>query len=99
MKAKAKNVLPPNEQETDAEEIADATDETPTEVTPPEVDARTENLTEWDDVPASHGSAAPKIQPDDEDDENTIASKLVYEGTDEAERDRRMAAADPDFEP
>ena len=99
MKAKANKVPPPDEPETDAEEIADATDETPTDVTPPEVDARTEDITEWDDAPASHGTAAPKVQPDEEDDETTIASKLVYEGTDEAERDRRMAAADPDFEP
>jgi hypothetical protein len=86
-----------------AEEIADATDETPTDVTAPELNEDTKNLTEWDDAPASHGSAAPKIGPgandEDEDDEDTLASKLVYEGTDEAERERRMAAADPDFEP
>ncbi|EDY22336.1 hypothetical protein CfE428DRAFT_0461 [Chthoniobacter flavus Ellin428] len=80
-----------------AEELADATDETPTDTTAPELSAKTEELTEWDDAPESHGTAAPKVLPDDEDD--TISSKLVYEGTDEAERERRMAAADPDFEP
>lgn len=84
----------------DAQEIAEETevaaDETPTDVTAPELSDRTKNLTEWDDVPEAHGTAAPKVAPDDED---TIASQLVYEGTDEAERERRMAAADPDFEP
>jgi len=81
-----------------AEELADATDETPTDVTAPELNAKTEELTEWDDAPESHGTAAPKVIPEDNDDD-TIASKLVYEGTDEAERDRRIAAADPDYEP
>ena len=82
-----------------AEEIAEAADETPTDVTPPEVDAQTEEITEWDDAPAAHGKAAPKVLPGNEDDEDTIAAKLVYEGTDEADRERRIAAADPDFEP
>ncbi len=97
MKAKKPDLR--EDDEANAEEIADAADETPTDVTPPELDARTEQLTEWDDVPASHGTAAPKVTPDDDDDENTVAAKLVYEGTDEAERDRRLAAEDPDFEP
>ena len=87
-----------DEQES-AEELAEATDETPTDVTAPEVNARTDELTEWDDAPESHGTAAPKVMPDDDNDDDTIASKLVYEGTDEAERERRIAAADPDFEP
>jgi hypothetical protein len=88
------------EREEIAEETIEASDETPTEMTSPEVDARTRELTEWDDVPAAHGAAAPKVAPGGEDeDEDTIASRLVYEGTDEAERERRIAAADPDFEP
>jgi hypothetical protein len=97
MKAKKTDLR--EDDEANAEEIADAADETPTDVTPPELDARTKELTEWDDAPASHGTAAPKVTPDDDDDENTVAAKLVYEGTDEAERDRRLAAEDPDFEP
>jgi hypothetical protein len=83
----------------DAEEIADVADETPTDVTPPEVDPRTKELTAWDDAPADHGSAAPKVGPAVEDDEDTIAADLVYEGTDEADRELRLAAIDPDFEP
>ena len=82
-----------------AEEIADVADETPTDVTPPEVDRRTEELTEWNDAPADHGSAAPKVGPAAESDEDTIAADLVYEGTDEADRELRLAAVDPDFEP
>ncbi|HEY3900358.1 MAG TPA: hypothetical protein VGM54_17240 [Chthoniobacter sp.] len=102
MKAKTKKDIPPEDEEKQeiAEEIEDAADETPTTVTPPELDARTEELTEWDDAPSAHGTAVPKVGPaTEEEDEDSIASKLVYEGTDEADRERRMAAADPDFEP
>lgn len=80
-----------------ADEIADAADESPTDVTAPELDERTKDLTEWDEPPQAHGTAAPKIIPEEDDEDS--AAKLVYEGTDEAERERRLAAADPDFEP
>lgn len=96
---KRKQESPDEELEQNAEEIAEAADETPTNVTAPEVDAQTEEITEWDDAPATHGKAAPKVLPEDDADEDSIASKLVYEGTDEADRERRIAAADPDFEP
>jgi len=102
MKAKAKKVAPRGDEDETAraEEMLDAADETHTDTTAPELDARTEKLTEWDDPPAAHGTAAPKVGPAaDDEDEDTIASKLVYEGTDEADRERRIAAADPDFEP
>jgi hypothetical protein len=102
MKAKAKKVLPPEDEEEQeiAEETVAAADDTPTDVTPPELDARTEELTEWDEAPSAHGTAAPKVGPaGDDEDEDSIAEKLVYEGTDEADRERRIAAADPDFEP
>ena len=42
------------------------------------------------------GKAAPRVLPEDE---ASIAERLVYEGTDEADRERRIAAADPDFDP
>jgi len=97
---KRKPQSPDEDLEQNAEELADAAaDESLTDVTPPEVDARTEQITEWDDAPAAHGTAAPKGMPGGDDDEDTVAAKLVYEGTDEAERERRIAAADPDFEP
>ncbi len=79
-----------------AEEISAAADETPTDVIAPELDAQTKDLTEWDDAPGAHGVAAPKISMDDDE---SVAAKLVYEGEDEADREQRIAAADPDFEP
>lgn len=87
---------PNEEDEVDPEEILAAGDETPTDVTAPENSAQTKDLTAWDEPPAASGTAAPKVLPEDE---VSIAEQLVYEGTDEADRERRMAAADPDFEP
>lgn len=88
--------LPNEDDEFDPVEIQEAADETPTVVTPPELDAETKNLTTWDEAPGASGRAAPKILPEDE---TTVAERLVYDGTDEADRERRIAAADPDFEP
>ena len=80
----------------DPEEIQTSSDETPTDVTAPELNAETKELTAWDEPVGASGKAAPKVLPEDE---ASIAERLVYEGTDEAERERRIAAADPDFEP
>jgi len=66
------------------------------DVTAPELNAETKELTAWDEPVGASGKAAPKVLPEDE---ASIAERLVYEGTDEAERERRIAAADPDFEP
>jgi hypothetical protein len=83
----------PNEdQEFDPEEIDSAANQTPAYAMPPELDERTRNLTEWDEPPPPSVNALP-------DDEESVAEKLVNEGIDEAERERRMAAADPNFEP
>ncbi len=88
--------LPNEDDDIDPAEIETASDETPTDGTPPELDPQTENLTAWDEAPSAAGTAAPRVVPDDE---TSVAEQLVNEGTDEAERDRRLAAADPDFEP
>jgi len=93
---KKKAPLPNDDSEVDPEEIEAASDETPTDVTAPELDARTKELTEWDTPPTASGEAAPKVLPEDE---TSAVEELVYEGTDEAYRDRRLASADPDFEP
>ena len=82
--------------EVDPEEIQAAADETPTDVTPSELSEQTKELTAWDEPPGASGTEAPRVVPEDE---VSIAEQLVNEGTDEAERERRMAAADPDFEP
>jgi len=79
--------------EPNPEEIISAPEVTPP--LPPELDNRTKDVTEWDDPPASHGEAAPKVGFDDE---NSVASELVEEGIDEADREQRLAAEDPDFE-
>ncbi len=87
---------PNDDDEIDPEEIQAASDETPTDVMAPELNDQTKDLTAWDDPPTASGTTAPKVEPEDE---VPIAEQLVYEGTDEADRDLRMAAADPDFEP
>lgn len=87
---------PNDDDDIDPEEIQSASDETPTDVTPPELSGQTKELTEWDQPPTASGTETPKVLPEDE---VSIAEQLVYEGTDEADRDLRMAASDPDFEP
>jgi hypothetical protein len=87
---------PSEDEEFEPEELEAAADETPTDTTPPELDERTKDLTAWDEAPTSAGTAAPKVVPEDE---AAVEEQLVDEGVDEAERERRMAAADPDFEP
>jgi len=87
---------PSEDEEFDPEELEAAADETPTAAIPPELDERTKDLTAWDEAPTSAGTAAPKVMPEDE---ASVDEQLVDEGVDEAERERRIAAADPDFEP
>ncbi len=88
--------MPNDDDDISPEEMNDATDETPTDMTAPEVNPETKELVEWDEAPEVTGHAVSKVLPEDE---TSAAEQLVFEGTDEAERDRRMAAADPDFEP
>lgn len=77
------------------EEIEEAVNDT-TAPDAAEVDAETKDLTEWDQSPAAAGREIPQVR---EDDETTIAERLVTDGIEEADRDRRIAASDPDFEP
>lgn len=78
------------------EELEAAVDETPAAAEAPEVNAETRDLTTWDQAPGATGNETPAVR---EDDETTIAEQLVTEGIEEAERDRRIAASDPDFQP
>jgi hypothetical protein len=87
---------PNDDEDISPEELDVAADETPTDVTAPELSPETKELVEWDEAPETSGHAVPNVIPDDE---TSIAEQLVYEGTDEADRDRRIAAADPDYEP
>jgi len=76
-------------------ELEAATDESALEEGPAEL-LHAEKLTEWDQPPGSSGGPAPTVQPDDE---AGLDEELVNEGVEEADRDQRIAAADPDFEP
>jgi hypothetical protein len=87
---------PNDDDDLSPEELDVAADETPTDVVAPELTPQTEELVEWDESPEATGHAVPKVTPEDE---TSIAEQLVNEGTDEAERERRIAAVDPDFEP
>jgi len=96
-----KKVKEPNTDELDfdpkgveeaAEEITDLGVEPAPEIAP-----RTENLTTWDEPAGSTGSATPKYTLDE--DENQVGEELVQGGVESADRDSRLAASDPDYEP
>jgi hypothetical protein len=80
----------PEEIQAAAQEITDPGVEPPPEVVP-----GTENLTKWDEAPGSKGGAAPRVVPEDE---NSVGEELVEDGVESADRDQRLAAADPDYE-
>jgi hypothetical protein len=80
----------------DPQELEVASDESAADDTPPEVDAKTKDLATWDEAPASSGGEVPAVP---QDDEAKVPEDLVREGNELAERDRRIAAVDPDFEP
>lgn len=79
----------------DPEELDEAVNDRAPDRPAPEVDARTSEVTTWDDPPASHGGSAPKVPPDDE---ATVGAELVDEGIDVADSEQRVAAADPESE-
>jgi hypothetical protein len=96
MKAKEPNTdetdFDPEEVQAAAEEVTDLGVEPPPEQVP-----GTENVTTWDEAPASSGHATPKYPIDEE--ENQVGEELVQGGVESADRDQRLAAADPDYEP
>jgi hypothetical protein len=85
-----------NDPDFDPEEITEDAEDFHTDVTPPEVSEGTKDLTSWEDPPKASGGAAPKVLPEDE---VPAVETFTYEGVDEADREQRIAAADPDFEP
>ena len=97
MDMKRKEPTPDLEADFDPEEIQAAAEEvTDPGVEPaPEVTALTGNLTEWDEAPGNSGVAKPKVPADDE---NAVGQELVEDGVESADRDQRLAAADPDYE-
>ena len=94
---KPKDLKKDLEADFDPEEIEDAAQEItdPGVEPPPEVSPETENLTKWDEAPGSTGGVVPKVMPEDE---NAVGEELVDDGVESADRDQRLAAADPDYE-
>jgi hypothetical protein len=86
----------PNEDEFDPHSLDNAADKTPIETKAPELSDQTEELVAWDEPPDASGHETPTVKPEDE---IPPVEQLVEEGMDQAERDRRIAAEDPDFEP
>lgn len=72
-----------------------ANDETPGQMTAPGVSEQTEKLVTWDEPPGAAGRQMPVVKPEDD---NSAAEQLVKEGSEEAERDRRIAATKANFE-
>jgi hypothetical protein len=86
----------PEDEESDASELDTASDRAPHGAKAPEIPAKLESLTEWDQPVDAAGDEVPKVLPEDE---TSAAEELVEEGIEEADRDQRIAAVDPDFEP
>ena len=100
MKLKPKPAQPNDDPDFDPHELEEAVDEETSlesqdQEKAPEVDDDTEDLTEWDQPPGAAGMTVPKLLPEDE---APVGETLTQEGLDEAERERRIAAADPDYE-
>jgi hypothetical protein len=88
--------IPNDDDDSDPRDLENAADKEPTKITAPELSEQTKDLVAWDEPPDATGHEVPAVKPEDE---TSIAEQLINEGTDEADRDRRIAAADPDFEP
>jgi hypothetical protein len=88
--------IPNDDDDSDPRDLESAADEAPTEIRAPELSEKTKELIAWDEPPDATGHEVPTVKPEDE---TSIAEQLINEGTDEADRERRIAAADPDFEP
>lgn len=96
MTAKRRQSQSPEEPELDLSSIETASERAVVPAEAPEVSASTQELTEWDTPPQAAGSPAPVVPAEDE---ATIGEQLTEAGVEEADRDQRMAAADPDFQP
>jgi hypothetical protein len=89
-------VEPHDDDEFDAEEIDAAAEERITPDVAPEENSKTKDLTEWDQPASPSAGAVPRTPLEDE---TSISEQLIEEGIDEADREQRLASADPDFEP
>jgi hypothetical protein len=83
-----------NDPDRDPSEIVEASEGLTGTDTPPEVTPGLEGVTEWDTPIGSAGVSAPRVLPEDE---VPPAEVLVKGGIEEADREQRIAAADPDL--
>jgi hypothetical protein len=86
----------PDDEGSGPHSLEDVIDEAPIESDVPEVSEQTKKLIAWDEPPDAAGHEVPPVEPEDE---TSVVEELVEQGMDEADRDRRIAAADPDLEP
>jgi len=77
----------------DPAEMVEASEELTGTNTAPEIVEGVEELTEWDTPVGAAGDSAPRVRPEDE---VPPAEILVQDGIEEADREQRIAAADPD---
>jgi hypothetical protein len=77
----------------DPSEMVDASEDVSSGDTAPEVVPGVEELTEWDTPMGATGVSAPRVLPTDD----FQAEALVQDGIEEADREQRIAAADPDL--
>jgi hypothetical protein len=82
-----------NDPDRDPSEMVDAAEDVNSPDQPPEVVSGVEDITAWDEPSGSTGVSAPRVVPTDD----LIAEELVRDGVEEADREQRIAAADPDL--
>jgi len=95
-KEKPQKHRPMEDPDFDPREIENAEPAEPGDEFTPEVDERTLELTAWDEPPDSTGTSAHRTPMEDE---VPAAEQLIEEGLEEADREQRLAASDPDYEP
>ena len=82
-----------NDPDRDPAEVVEASEDVNSPNLPPEVVSGTEEITEWDEPYGTTGVSAPRVLPTDD----FQAEALVQDGIEEADREQRIAAADPDL--
>jgi hypothetical protein len=80
--------------ERDPAEMIEASEHVSSGDMPPEIVPGVEELTEWDTPVGAAGESAPRVLPEDDVPPGEL---LVQEGIEEADREQRIAAADPDL--
>ena len=87
--------IPNDDDDSDRRDLEIAADEEPDENRElPSCRSKRKSWSGWDEPPEATGHEATTVH---RKDETSIAEELINEGTDEADRERRIAAEDPDL--